>query len=72
MKKIQDLYKKLWQSLIQPDRMSYTKEELRPQNHLAENGENFYRFDTKVDTPLGHKLAMSAYLPTNSNVYEEN
>ena len=68
MKKIQDLYKKLWQSLIQPERMTYNKEELRPQNHMAENGENFFRFDIEVPTPLGDQLAMSAYLPANNNV----
>lgn len=71
MKKIQDLYKKLWQSLIRPERMGYTLEELRPENHMAENGENFHRFDLTVLNAMGHELAVSTYLPSNNDVSDK-
>ena len=68
MKKISDLYKKLWQSLIQPERIHYTPNELKPPYFYSKNGENFKRFDYKVDNMIGQTLAVSVYLPVTKNV----
>ena len=65
MQKFKKLYEKLWKSLIQPHRLSYQEEDLRPTNFNSENGELFRRFDRQVVTKAGHTLKASIWLPVN-------
>ena len=71
MQNIQKLYDKLWKSLIQPTRLPYSVEDIRPPTFRTEAGDLFIRFEQHVKTKLGHNLAMSVYLPANFETVSE-
>jgi hypothetical protein len=65
MTNVDNLYTKLWKSLIQPERLHYYVEDLQPQYYNSTNGEAFKRFDFEVKTILKDTLAVSLFLPYN-------
>lgn len=60
---VDSLYTKLWKSLIQPERLNYYVDDLRPEYYDSPNGETFKRFDFSTKTVLGDTLAVSLFLP---------
>jgi hypothetical protein len=64
---IDNIYTKLWKSLIQPERLTYYADDLRPEFYNSPNGETFKRFDFEAETVLKDSLAVSLFLPFNKN-----
>lgn len=62
---LQDIYQKLWQSLIKPTRIPYSEEDLGGRFQFLENG-FATRLDFELTNVLREKFTLSVYMPCDS------